>query len=96
VPVAQSLDGEANRFAGVARAQEVAMQRVDPAWMLCCVVEVVDGPAGGNHRLGKDLPTEHPAVGHRLAAPDEDVDIGFAELGIFRPPATSIAERAVG
>jgi hypothetical protein len=55
---------------------------MDPAWMVCCVVKVIDGPARSDDRLGKDLPPEHPAVWHGLAPPDEDVGIGDTEVGL--------------
>jgi hypothetical protein len=55
---------------------------MDSARMVRCVAEVIDGPAGGDDRLCKDLPPEHPAVWHGLAPPDEDVGIGHTEVGL--------------
>ena len=57
------------------------MQRVDPAWMVLGVGEVLNGSARGDDGLREDLAPENPAVWHRLAAPDEDIGVGPAEVG---------------
>ncbi len=42
----------------------------------------LDRAAGGDDRLREHLPAEDPPVGHRLAAADEDVGLGVAEVGL--------------
>src|SRR5664280_3701221 len=68
---------------------------MDPAWTRCCILEVIDGAAGGDHRLRKDLAPEHPAVRHRLAASDEHVGFAYAEVGlvVVRSPTGGAAGR---
>ena len=43
---------------------------------------VLDRAPRGDDRLGQHLPAEDPPVRHRLAAADEDVGLGVAEVGL--------------
>ena len=45
-------------------------------------VAVLDRAAGGDDRLRQHLTAEDPPVRHRLAAADEDVRLGVAEVGL--------------